>query len=316
MGSVKRVRKHTPEHKRISKAFSESSERFIKLKDSYIFFGDDRTCYRATKADEQLTIYRQTGNKHIFRRSRNPDVPKTRDSTKMDALKHHVSFDLPLIAPDHDTKDIKSQHYMIPITPNNQKRRITQNAVMGGSAHEHINEQPSNAFITPDGRHEWLHLQAHSHGGKQAVENLVAGSRDSNSLQIGVEDALIFCRNTLNSVSSNLLMNATVKCATLPETNIGTICEYLITIQDTESAKNIACKPISINLQYHSSEQDNNLHYDHVRVVYKKTCEMILKKTNELLAIEDLLDDDAAINNSAEQRLSNDSQDQKMNDDE
>lgn len=282
--TLKRLKKDTEDYLKVKKTheFKRTRE-----KTSSILIGNKT--YQVTEASNgQLMIYHYTGNVHIGKRTRFQRGMRTRESTKFSAIKRHVSFEQPLPTPNYSIQDIKFSSYLVPHTPIKKKRSKTQYAVMNNqSAHDHIEQNiKRSGFVDKKGHHEWLHLQAHSHGGAQHSRNLVAGSRDSNSLQIGVEDALIFCSNSLSKLSDKLFLNVDVSCPTIPGTHIGTICTYKIKIQDQEQQKTIFCNPIQVNMHFQASQSLKGLQYDHVRVVFKETCRNIMSKTAELLDID------------------------------
>lgn len=282
--TLKRLKKNTEDYLRVKKTHALKATR---EKTSSILIGNNM--YQVTKATNgEIMIYRYTGNIHIGKRTRFQRGMRTRESTKFSAIRKHVSFDQPLPTLQHTSQDIKFSTYLVPHTPIIKKRSKTQYAVMNNqSAHDHIMQNiKRSGFVNRKGHHEWLHLQAHSHGGAQLSRNLVAGSRDSNSLQIGVEDALIFCSNALKKLSDELLLNVDVSCPTIPGTHIGTICTYKIRIQDQAQQNTIFCNPIQINMHFQASPSLRGLQYDHVRVVFKETCRNIMSKAAELLDID------------------------------
>jgi hypothetical protein len=158
-------------------------------------------------------------------------------------------------------------------------RRISQKTVMGGvSAHVHIESTPGTPrSVVKTGRHEWLHLQAHSHDGKQDEKNLVAGSRDSNSLQIGIEDALIFCRGSMDQTKTPNIQ-VLVTCDVMSGTHIGLWCEYRIKLNS--DGKSIECPSIYVSLQYYSV--GGSLQCEHVRAVFKMTCDLIFRHLEQI----------------------------------
>lgn len=283
--NLKRIKKNTEEFVRIKKSFDLKGTR---QKTTAVRFGNN--LYQVTVArNNEIMIFRQVGNRHIGKRTYFQRGMRTRESTKFSAIRNHVSFELPLPAPSYVPQETKFLSYQVPHTPLLKKRKKTQYAVMGNqSAHDHILENTrKSGFVTRTGRHEWLHLQAHSHGGPQSSNNLVAGSRDSNSLQIGVEDALIFCSNLLKKMSDNeIQLQVDVSCPTLPGTHIGTVCTYQPRIIDVGQASTITCAPIRINMHFHASHSLRGLQYDHVRVVFKECCRKVLSKAADLLAID------------------------------
>lgn len=282
---LKRVKKNTEEFVRIKKSFNLKETR---QKTTALRFGN--SVYQIIVArNSEIMIFRQVGNRHIGKRTYFQRGMRTRESTKFSAIRNHVSFELPLPAPSHVPQETKFLSYQVPHAPLIKKRKKTQYAVMGNqSAHEHIQAHTrKSGFVTRTGRHEWLHLQAHSHGGAQSANNLVAGSRDSNSLQIGVEDALIFCSNLLKKMSDNeIQLHVDVSCPTLPGTHVGTVCTYQPRIIDVGQGSAVACDPIRINMHFHASNSLRGLQYDHVRAVFKESCRKVLGKAADLLALD------------------------------
>ncbi|MBI6852963.1 hypothetical protein YA0002_09310 [Pseudomonas cichorii] len=265
-----RVKKSSFEYKMVSSHFEIFGPKVgLQPGGNFTPFMHNGVSYRVQVLSQGLLILKFSGNRHLGHRTRFGLGMKTRTSTKLDGLKKAVSFDAPLTFPQGN--QFKSQTYLVPHAIPNIKRRITQNAVMGGkSASIYIEEnKPLFSFINSSTPKEWLHLRAHSHGGAQAKENLVAGSRDANSLQIGVEDALIFC--ACNLIKQGISLTTTVTCTLFSNTHIGRSCEYKIRLQSGSSLED--CTPIYIDLQYNSNS--GGLQYDQVRAIFAKTCELV-----------------------------------------
>lgn len=239
-------------------------------------------------------IYKFRGNPHIGKRTYLQRSLPTRESTKFSAIENHVSFDLPLPTKFYLHPQNKFQaRYFVPKNPSIGKRQKGQRAVMGDqSASSHINQHiKRSGFVTRQDRHEWCHLRAHSHGGAQHADNLVAGSKNSNSLQIGVEDALIYCSHTLSDLSDTGLY-AEISCSIIPNTHIGLICKYKIGFMDSESEDHHLLN-LYINMHFRSSSRSKDLQYHHVKVVFKRVSSRILEAAaNKLgLAREELIDE-------------------------
>ncbi|MGK9006436.1 hypothetical protein ACR6JC_17910 [Citrobacter europaeus] len=165
-------------------------------------------------------IYRYKDNPHIYHRARcvSGIAGRTRISTKIDALKSYISFDSPEFTfGEAGYTYVKSVFYCVPKSAFSSFRHTGQNSVMGESANDHMNKKYVGIHVG----YEWCHLQAHSHGGEQSISNLVAGTRNANSLQIAVEDALLSLGGVFN-------LTVNIICSVIRETHIGVNCRYSI----------------------------------------------------------------------------------------
>lgn len=297
--ALKIVRKSDRAHQRIMSGLSREIYKPLIQNNDFLIYSvqEDGSTYKIIKrksGQQRTYIYRFGGNPHTGKRTYFQRTLPTRESTKFSAVNNHVSFDLPLPTKHFARPQQKTQRrYYVPKTPNVGKREKGQRSVMNNqSASEHILQNIARSgFVTRLDRHEWCHLRAHNHGGAQHSENLVAGSRNSNSLQIGVEDALLYCSHALSSLS-DMGLYADISCSVIPGTHIGLICKYSIGFMDSESVDHHLLN-IYINMHFRSTRRSKDLQFHHVKVVFTRVSTRILGAAAIKLGLtpEDVVDE-------------------------